>query len=251
MNDTPGLVHTNHRTEEDSDIVSYASTHEKDLKRAQLWLNAISVIPPNARCTLLSLLSDDGNAFHLPHIPLPRELRVKRLQERTQISIGKHGGAVCKELGRGSYGSVFLMDVDVNAEASTVAVKVESPTESLPWEYSLLRKLEERLWRKDLDYYPFPRAHAFMMLNDGAILSMTAASQSGLNLVDLVNVYRVKLGEPVPELVALHFTSRLLKHVETLHCHGKILVCARIFEILFLALHGLTKIDTFVCSTVM
>ena len=219
----------------DFGIVSYASTHDSDLAKARHWIKAASVIPTNARCSLHSLLTDDGNVFHLPHIPFPRDLRRKRVQERTQITIGRHSGIVRKELGRGSYGAVFLMAADVATDASTVAVKAESPTDCLPWEYELLRSLEERVRCQSLQYYPFPRAHAFMMLNDGAILSMTAGSQSGLNLVDLVNVYKVKLGEPVPELIALHFTSRLLKHVETLHGHGKILVRGRRLELLDLA----------------
>lgn len=55
--------------------------------------------------------------------------------------------------------------------------------------------------------------------------SMTAASESGLNLVDVVNLYKSRLGENVPELLALHYTARMLCHVETLHWHGKILHC--------------------------
>ena len=208
----------------DFEFVSYASIHEGDLRRARRWIKATAVVPKNTRCTLFSLLAYDGNAFHLPHTTFPRDLRKRRVQERTQICIGKHSGIIQKELGRGSYGAVFLMGAGVSTDASTVAVKAESPTDCLPWEYELLRSLEERVCCLSHEYYPFPRAHAFIMLNDGAILSMTAGSQSGLNLVDLVNVYKVKLGEPVPELIALHFTSRLLKHVETLHWRGKILV---------------------------
>ena len=54
---------------------------------------------------------------------------------------------------------------------------------------------------------------------------MTCGSQSGLNLVDLVNVYKVKEGASgVPELVALHYTIRMLKHIEAFHWKGIILL---------------------------
>ena len=55
---------------------------------------------------------------------------------------------------------------------------------------------------------------------------MTCRSQSGLNLVDLVNVYKMKEGAlGVPELVVLHYMIQvLLKHIEALHWQGKILV---------------------------
>ena len=51
---------------------------------------------------------------------------------------------------------------------------------------------------------------------------MSSASSSGVNLVDLVNAYLVKK-EPIPELIVIHYTSRMLLHLETLHCTGKIL----------------------------
>ena len=54
---------------------------------------------------------------------------------------------------------------------------------------------------------------------------MSAASESGLNLVDVVNMYKAKLGENVPELLAIHYTARMLNHLEMLHWHGKILHC--------------------------
>lgn len=54
---------------------------------------------------------------------------------------------------------------------------------------------------------------------------MSAASESGLNLVDIVNLYKTKLGQNVPELLAMHYTARMLSHLEMLHWHGKILHC--------------------------
>mmetsp|Transcript_17397 Transcript_17397/g.42616 ORF Transcript_17397/g.42616 Transcript_17397/m.42616 type:complete len:297 (+) Transcript_17397:3467-4357(+) len=105
-----------------------------------------------------------------------------------------------------------------------MAVKSQTPTSCLALEYQCLRRLEERVGSNH-GFHPFPKPLSFVSLADGGILSMTAGSKSGLNIVDLANIYRVKLGETVPELVALHYTSRMLKHVETLHRQGRILHC--------------------------
>ena len=51
---------------------------------------------------------------------------------------------------------------------------------------------------------------------------MSAGSSSGINLLDMVNVYKLKK-EPIPELIAIHYTSRMLLHTEILHAVGKIL----------------------------
>jgi len=44
-----------------------------------------------------------------------------------------------------------------------------------------------------------------------------------MNLVTLVNAYK-KLGEHTPEVVAMNYTARMLKHLELLHWHAKVLV---------------------------
>lgn len=54
---------------------------------------------------------------------------------------------------------------------------------------------------------------------------MTAGSKNGMNLVDKSNIYKVREGGPVPELIAMHYTARMLKHIELLHWHGKMLHC--------------------------
>jgi len=45
-----------------------------------------------------------------------------------------------------------------------------------------------------------------------------------MTLVDVVN-YHKKAGVPVPELLAIHYTVKMLLHIECLHWHGKILHC--------------------------
>jgi hypothetical protein len=52
---------------------------------------------------------------------------------------------------------------------------------------------------------------------------MTAGSHSGMNLIDVVNTYKKIMGN-VPELIAIYYTSRMLKHLETLHQNGRVLV---------------------------
>jgi hypothetical protein len=51
---------------------------------------------------------------------------------------------------------------------------------------------------------------------------MSAGSSSGINFLDVANAYKPKK-EPFPELVAIHYTSMMLLHMETLHSVGKIL----------------------------
>jgi checkpoint serine/threonine-protein kinase len=54
---------------------------------------------------------------------------------------------------------------------------------------------------------------------------MTSASSSGINLVDLANLHKVKEGASVPEIIALYYTSRMIQHLETLHEEAQILHC--------------------------
>lgn len=142
------------------------------------------------------------------------------------VQIGKHSGVMNCELGRGAYGMVALMgvhDEDEGVGADTIAVKAQSPTDCLAWECEILRRLENRM-ESNCDAYVFPRPLSFISLADGGIFSMTAGSKTGLNLVDLVNVYKLRLGEHVPEIITLHYVSRMLRHLEQLHWHGKMLV---------------------------
>ena len=130
-------------------------------------------------------------------------------------------GILKKELGRGAYGTVLLMD----GPTSKIAIKAQSPTDSLAWEYEIMQRLENRLSLSGSSgMYNFPRPLSFLSMSDGGVLSMSAASESGFNLVDLSNFYKLKIGETVPEILALHYTSIALKIIEKLHWHGKILV---------------------------
>ena len=182
---------------------------------------------PNPKATLFSLLTSDGKAFHLPATALPKQLRRRHIVSNTKVMAGELGGFVLrKELGRGAFGRVILMNTHNSWHHSNIAVKVQSPTGSLAWEYTVLRRLKSRLLqdeRKDVDY-PYPEPISFISLADGGLVSMSAASETGLNLVDLSNFYKLKLGKSVPELIALHYTSIGMRIIEQLHWHGKILV---------------------------
>jgi len=190
-------------------------------------MQTASSVPSNSRIPLPSLLSTNGKNYHLPHISLPRQFRLKSIPDGTKVHIAKHEGTINKELGRGSYGVVVQIDRrrrSVASEHNTLALKTQSPIDCLAWECEILRKIDRRL-RDNVDESCFPEGFTFLSLADGALLSMSAGSETGLNLVDLVNVYKKVLGELVPEIVALHYVSRLLRHLEQLHWHGKILHC--------------------------
>jgi hypothetical protein len=199
--------------------------HDKDVRQALRLVQESRSVASNSRTPLSSLLSVKEKTYHLPHLAVPKEFRQKFLKAKTNVALGKHSGIVTKELGRGAYGVVVLMESDDVNENDAIAVKVQSPTDSLAWEYDVLLRVERRVPTScSFGPYPFPRALSFVSLADGGMLSMTTGSKSGLNLVDLVNIYQTKIGGSVPELLALHYTSRMLRIVEFLHWHGKVLV---------------------------
>jgi hypothetical protein len=204
--------------------VDYGATHGDDVNTALQRLRASSSVDSSSRAPLSSLLSQQGAVYDLPDLVYPKAFRGKTVQGKTEINIGKHSGVLRSELGRGAYGVVVLMDVENDSDQSIIAVKAQSPIDCLAWEFEILRSVEQRIRCKESGSGPFPWALTFLALADGGVLSMTAGSKSGLNLVGLVNLYQVKLGEPIPELIALYYTSRMLKHLETLHRDGKILV---------------------------
>jgi hypothetical protein len=67
------------------------------------------------------------------------------------MNIGKHSGVVRNELGRGAFGVVVLMDVEDVSRGETIAVKAQSPTDCLAWEYELLKLLEDRVGSKEYE----------------------------------------------------------------------------------------------------
>ena len=205
-------------------VVDYSITHERDVRMALQRVHASASVASDSKCPLPSLLSQKDESYHLPHVPLPREFRKKFLKMKTRVRLGKHEGTVMKELGRGAYGVVVLMESSNGKKNDdTIAVKVQSPTDCLAWEYQILLRLEHRVSSTCSGAYPFPRALSFLSLADGGMFGMTTGSKSGLNIIDLVNIY-ASTNESVPELLALHYTSKMLRLVEMLHWHGRVLV---------------------------
>lgn len=179
------------------------------------------------------LLSTKGTVRDMPTQSMPRALRKKTSTQGSEVHVGSKSGVIKHELGRGSYGVVVMMETENvdsgEGENGIVAVKAQAPTDCLAWEYEVMRRLEERVSQHcpntTSSPFPFPVPLSYVALADGGLLGMTAGSATGMNLVDIVNVYKIAEGGPVPELIALHYTARMLKHVETLHWHGKILHC--------------------------
>jgi hypothetical protein len=175
-----------------------------------------------------SMLSTRGTVRDLPTQAMPRALRKKTSTQGSEIIVGSKSGVIKHELGRGSYGVVVILETD-NADCGVVAVKAQAPTDCLAWEFEVMRRLKERVsphfTSTPAAPFPFPEPFSFVSLADGGLLGMTAGSTTGMNLVDIVNVYKTCEGGPVPELIAIHYTARMLKHIETLHWHGKILHC--------------------------
>ena len=48
---------------------------------------------------------------------------------------------------------------------------------------------------------------------------MTACSDTGMNLLQVMNLHK----RSVPEIICIHYTYRMLLHLEELHLRGKIL----------------------------
>jgi hypothetical protein len=126
------------------------------------------------------------------------------------------------ELGRGAFGIVLLCSREAEGVEDHVALKIQSPTDCLVHEFRMLSILAERVQQDDRHLYPLPLN--FFSYGNGGLLSMTSASSSGLNLVDLTNLHQKVEGSPVPELLALYYTSRMLQHMETLHNEGRMMV---------------------------
>ena len=152
--------------------------------------------------------------------PLPRCLS-KVTKKGGTVKIDGMDCNVKYKLGSGSYGTVFLCESN---EDERFALKVQRPPHlgCLAWEFRVMEKLKRRLstHSREGDVYEFPTARSISVFSDGAALQMTAGSHSGLNLLDVVNFHKGN----IPELIAIHYTHRMLCHLETLHLTGKFLV---------------------------
>ncbi len=152
--------------------------------------------------------------------PMPKALLRQSFTTGTIIDLGGEKARIAHELGRGVYGVVLLCNDETGRSD---ALKIQAPIGSLAHEYSVLLHVEDRVRPKTSAFYPFPRSRALYAFAEGGLFSMTAASDSGMTLIDVVNTYKKIMGN-VPELVSIYFTSRMLNHLELLHQSGRVLV---------------------------
>jgi len=209
---------------------NYSKLHKDDIRLAlrQLQVEARQLVVRGVvrpRDTdLTRVLSTKGYVDDLPKQSMPRALLQSTSAKGAKIVLGDRCGVVKEELGKGSYGKVVLMESKDDPTVGVVAVKAQAPTDCLGLEYVILKAVEERVEPYCEGRFPFPKALSFVSVANGGLLGMTNGSQSGINLVDLVNVYKVLEDTAIPELIALHYTILMLKIIEALHWHGKILV---------------------------
>jgi hypothetical protein len=174
---------------------------------------------------LTRVLSTKGYVDDLPKHSLPRTLLQATSAKGALVSVGDLRGVVKEELGKGLFGKVVLMESKDDPTVNAIAVKAQAPTDCLALECIILKAVEERVEPYCRSHFPFPRALSFVSVSNGSLLGTTTTEAPYINLVDLINVYKVLEETPVPELIALHYTILMLKIIETLHWHGKILVC--------------------------
>jgi len=202
--------------------VNYKTIHQRNTEESLQNLIDEAAKQQRRKCRNSSM---NVTIFDRIKTMLPKGLR-KVPKKGTEIDIGGFELIVKSFLGRGSNGTVLLCDCATSSRSS-FALKVQSPVGCLAWEFEILRRLnlrvskQKRNVRDKEEMIPYPQVLSFVAFSDGGVLGMTAGSDMGLNLVDLVNTYE----EAIPELLAVYYTSKMLLHLETLHLRGKILHC--------------------------
>ena len=102
--------------------------------------------------------------------------------------------------------------IGTDEEVNMGALKIQAPIGSLANEYLIAKTIEDRLQPDASSFFQFPRSQSLYAFKEGGLYLMTAASDSGMTLIDVVNTYKKLLGK-VPELVAIYYTSRMLRYV--------------------------------------
>jgi len=205
--------------------IDYPSRHRCDIDESRQRLRKRAKVFPRNMRSLYSVLSQEA-IYSSDHV-IPRVLKRKsKIKPQETIKISKTSATVEKELGRGAYGTVVLLEANPSCAKRKVCIKAQSPTDCLAWEYEILESLDRRC-RRAGEKSPFPRPFSYLGLEDGALLAMTASSCSGLTILDLVNNYKMSSTTAsglMPEILAIHYASRMLRTIELLHHKGKILV---------------------------
>ncbi len=211
------------------------ATHEKN-ERHELTLSHADVHGESVGYSL-ALIVLGKNVLDRRDVLLPVGLNQSKPVLGQTISLPNDSFLVHHELGRGAHGTVLLCS---NLRDEFVALKVQSPTGCLAHEFQILSSIEKRLISKGESTVRsiniFPRPLHFVAHGDGSLLSMTTASRSGINLIDLVNIYHKFEGGRVPELLVLFYVSKMLQCVANLHSRCSILVSLVANGLLFIPL---------------
>ena len=195
--------------------IDYLTKHKSDMESAMRQCMKIA-----------SKSSCDLRIFDYRNKPIPRELLRKSFSKGFAIDLfGGKSFEISHELGRGVHGVVLLCTGASKSteECQNDALKIQAPIGSLAHEYSILLRLEERIDLDSSGFYPFPQPQALYAFSEGGLFLMTAGSYSGMTLLDVVNTYKQSIGS-VPEMVAIYYTARMLRHLKCLHRNGKVLV---------------------------
>jgi hypothetical protein len=204
MDDNSTILSKNH------DAIVYERRHRDDMESAMRKCMAVA----SKSRSRLAIFDNRKN-------PMPKALLRQSFTTGTKVDLsGGETVTIANELGRGVYGVVLLCNDEMG---QSDALKIQAPIGSLAHEYSVLLRVEDRVQPTTSAFYPFPRSLALYAFAEGGLFSMTAASDSGMTLIDVVNTYKKIMGN-VPELVSMYYTSRMLKHLETLHQNGRVLV---------------------------
>ena len=191
--------------------IDYDTRHRADCEQAMR--GCISAAAKSSSRSRLAIHDDRK-------LPMPRALVRKTFARGQSFELGGVPVRIVNELGRGVYGVVLLIEID--GEAEQFALKIQAPIGSLAHEYCILQRIEDRLRPDAASVFPYPRPKSLYAFKEGGTFLMTAASDSGFTLIDVVNVFNKILGK-VPEPVAIYYTSRMLRHIESLHTEGKVL----------------------------
>jgi serine/threonine protein kinase len=131
------------------------------------------------------------------------------MHARDTAELGHQSFYIKRELGRGTYGVVYL--VEDTETKQILAMKVQKPIGSLAHEFLILNTLKTRLGKAFADQY-LSIPTSLGIFSDGGCKLMAIEGNDedkfiGMNLVDIVNVFQ-KAGEPIPEVRARERAKR-------------------------------------------
>jgi hypothetical protein len=132
------------------------------------------------------------------------------LVRKESVSIGSDKYVIEKQLGKGTYGTVFR-GIDVRT-GNTVAVKYQKPPNR--WEFYICRELQTRLVHH-------PLRERFMDVRIGYFSDQTSVLISEFmpcgSLLDVANSVKQKSGRSMKESLCIHFCLEMLKVVQAMH----------------------------------